>query len=145
MAAQERLRGLLRANALVGSELSLPVVLRQIVEAARGLLGARYAALGVLARDGGLEQFVHAGLDHELVKKAGDLPQGRGILGVPIRIGEEVFGNLYLTERAGGGEFTAEDEELAIALAAAAAGRSRTRGGSPNPSSVAGGWPPPST
>src|ERR1700687_1124278 len=44
MAAQERLRGLLRANALVASELSLPVVLRQIVEAARGLLGARYAA-----------------------------------------------------------------------------------------------------
>ena len=75
MAAQERLRGLLRANALVASELSLPVVLRQIVEAARGLLGARYAALGVLARDGGLEQFVHAGMDDELVKKVGDLPQ----------------------------------------------------------------------
>jgi signal transduction histidine kinase len=120
MAAQERLRGLLRANALVASELSLPVVLRQIVEAARGLLGARYAALGVLARDGGLEQFVHAGMDDELVKKVGDLPQGRGILGVPIRIGDEIFGNLYVTERAGGGEFTAEDEELAIALAAAA-------------------------
>ena len=43
-----------------------------------------------------------------------------GFLGVPVRIGEEVFGNLYLTERSGGGEFTAEDEELAIALAAAA-------------------------
>ena len=37
--------------------------------------------------------------------------------GVPVRIGEEVFGNLYLTERSGGGEFTAEDEELAIANA----------------------------
>ena len=120
MVAPERLRGLLRANALVASELSLPVVLRQIVEAARDLLGARYAALGVLARDGGLEQFVPAGLDDEPVKKVGDLPQGRGILGVPIRIGEEVFGNLYITERAGGGEFTAEDEELAIAFAAAA-------------------------
>ena len=42
------------------------------------------------------------------------------VLGVPVRIGEEVFGDLYLTERSGGGEFTAEDEELAIALAAAA-------------------------
>ena len=41
-------------------------------------------------------------------------------LGVPVRIGEEVFGNLYLTERTAGGEFTADDEELAIALAAAA-------------------------
>ena len=41
-------------------------------------------------------------------------------LGVPVRIGDEVFGNLYLTERAAGGEFTADDEELAIALAATA-------------------------
>ena len=41
-------------------------------------------------------------------------------VGVPIRIGTEVFGNLYLTERSQGGEFTAEDEELAIALAATA-------------------------
>src|SRR5271165_1501545 len=47
-------------------------------------------------------------------------PPMTGFLGVPVRIGEEVFGNLYLTERTGGGEFTADDEELAIALAAAA-------------------------
>jgi signal transduction histidine kinase len=118
MAAQQRLRGLLHANALVASELSLPAVLRQIVAAARGLLGARYAALGVLGDDGRLEQFVHAGMDDELVRKVGDLP--KGFLGVPIRIGKEVFGNLYLTERAAGGEFTADDEELAVAIAAAA-------------------------
>ena len=155
LATQGRLRGLVRANALVAGELSLPVVLRQIVAAARDLVGARYAALGVLGRDGELEQFVHAGMDEELVARIGDLPRGRGILGllirqpvplrladlsghpasagfppghppmtgflgVPVRIGEEVFGNLYLTERARGGEFTAEDEQLAIALAAAA-------------------------
>ena len=155
LATQGRLRGLLRANALVAGELSLPVVLRQIVAAARDLLGARYAALGVLGRDGELEQFVHAGMDDELVARVGDLPRGRGILGllisepvpirladlsahpasagfppghppmtgflgVPVRIGEEIFGNLYLTERSRGGEFTADDEELAIALAAAA-------------------------
>ena len=155
LAAQGRLRGLLRANALVAGELSLPVVLRQIVAAARDLVGARYAALGVLGRDGELEQFVHAGMDEELVGRIGELPRGRGILGllirkpvplrladlsghpasagfppghppmtgflgVPVRIGEEVFGNLYLTERSRGGEFTAEDEQLAIALATAA-------------------------
>ena len=155
LATQGRLRGLLRANALVADELSLPVVLRQIAEAARDLLGARYAALGVPGRDGRLEQFVHADMDGELVTRIGGLPEGRGILGlligepvpirladlpahpasagfppghlpmtgflgVPVRIGEEVVGNLYLTERSGGGEFTAEDEELAIALAAAA-------------------------
>jgi signal transduction histidine kinase len=155
LAAQGRLRGLLRANALVAGDLSLPVVLRQIVGAARDLLGARYAALGVLGRDGRLEQFVHDGMDDDLAAEIGKLPSGHGILGlltsepvplrlaslsahpaaagfpaghppmgsfvgVPVRIGEEIFGNLYLTERTAGGEFTADDEELAIALAAAA-------------------------
>ncbi len=155
LATQGRLRGLLRANALVAGDLRLPVVLRHTVAAARDLLGARYAALGVLGGDGGLEQFVPAGMDDRVVSRVGDLPQGRGILGlpisepvpvrladlaahpassgfppgnppmtgfvgVPIRIGAEIFGNLYLTERSRGGEFTAEDEELAIALAAAA-------------------------
>src|ERR1700729_4210614 len=85
LAAQGRLRGLLRANALVVGELSLPVVLRQIVGAARDLLDARYAALGVLGPDGGLEQFVHAGMDEELVGRIGDLPRGRGGLGLLIR------------------------------------------------------------
>jgi signal transduction histidine kinase len=155
LATQGRLRGLLRANALVARDLSLPVLLRQIVSAARDLLGARYAALGVLGRDGELEQFVHVGMDDAQVAAIGDLPRGRGVLGllirapdpirlaslsahpaaagfppghppmgsflgVPVRIGEEVFGNLYLTERTAGGEFSADDEELAIALAAAA-------------------------
>jgi signal transduction histidine kinase len=93
-ATQGRLRGLLRANALVVGELSLPVVLRQIVGAARDLLGARYAALGVLGPDGRLEQFVHAGMDEEIVARVGDLPTGRGILGllisepVPIRLAD---------------------------------------------------------
>lgn len=41
-------------------------------------------------------------------------------LGVPVRVRDSVFGNLYLTEKDGGGDFTAEDEELAVALAAAA-------------------------
>jgi GAF domain-containing protein len=125
LAAQGRLRGLLHANALVAAELSLPVVLRQIVAAARDLVGARYAALGVVGADGEVEQFVHADLDEELAAAAGDPTRGghppmTGFLGVPVRIGAEVFGNLYLTERARGGEFTADDEQLAIALAAAA-------------------------
>ena len=41
-------------------------------------------------------------------------------LGAPIRIGSRVFGNLYLTERAGGGPFTEQDAELVVALATAA-------------------------
>ena len=78
LATQGRLRGLLRANALVAGELSLPVVLRQIVSATRDLVGARYAALGALGRDGGLEQFVQAGMDEELAARIGELPRGRG-------------------------------------------------------------------
>jgi len=41
-------------------------------------------------------------------------------LGVPVRVRDVVFGNLYLTEKEGGGDFTPEDQELAVALAAAA-------------------------
>lgn len=48
-------------------------------------------------------------------------PPMRSFLGVPIRIRDQVFGNLYLTEKAGGQQFTAEDEELVGSLASAAA------------------------
>ena len=41
-------------------------------------------------------------------------------LGVPVRIRGTIFGNLYLTEKAGGGQFTTQDERLVLALAAAA-------------------------
>ncbi len=47
-------------------------------------------------------------------------PPMRSFLGVPVHIRGSVFGNLYLTEKRGGGEFTATDERLAIALASAA-------------------------
>jgi len=178
LAAQGRLRGLLRANALVAGDLSLPVVLRQIVGAARDLLGARYAALGVLGRDGELEQFVHAGMDDALVAAIGDLPSGHGILGlltsepvpirladlsahpaaagfpaghppmgsfvgVPVRIGEEVFGNLYLTERSAGGEFTQTMRNWRSRSPRRPARQSRTRGGLRSPSSAAAGSTPP--
>ncbi|MFG1928843.1 GAF domain-containing protein [Cryptosporangium sp. NPDC048952] len=42
-------------------------------------------------------------------------------LGVPIRVRGTVFGNLYLTEKRGGGDFSEEDEDVVVALAAAAA------------------------
>lgn len=47
-------------------------------------------------------------------------PPMRSFLGVPIRIRGRVFGNLYLTEKAGGGDFTDTDENIVVALAAAA-------------------------
>jgi signal transduction histidine kinase len=50
----------------------------------------------------------------------GHPPMG-GFLGVPVRIREEVFGNLYLTNKRGGGDFTEDDEAVLVALGAAAA------------------------
>ncbi|OOP65047.1 histidine kinase [Arthrobacter sp. SRS-W-1-2016] len=47
-------------------------------------------------------------------------PPMKSFLGVPVRVRDVVFGNLYLTEKEGGGDFTPEDEDLAVALAAAA-------------------------
>ncbi len=47
-------------------------------------------------------------------------PPMASFLGVPVRVGEEVFGNLYLTEKRSGGAFTAADEETVLALAAVA-------------------------
>lgn len=47
-------------------------------------------------------------------------PPMSSFLGVPVRIRDRVFGNLYLTEKVGGGDFTAQDEEIVVALAAAA-------------------------
>jgi signal transduction histidine kinase len=47
-------------------------------------------------------------------------PPMHTFLGVPVRIREEIYGNLYLTEKAGGGPFTDDDEVLVEAFAAAA-------------------------
>jgi signal transduction histidine kinase len=50
----------------------------------------------------------------------GGHPPMRGFLGVPVRVRDEVFGNLYLTNKRGGGEFTEDDEQVLVALGAAA-------------------------
>ncbi|MDQ1744990.1 MAG: hypothetical protein QOE23_3329 [Pseudonocardiales bacterium] len=152
---EDKLNGLLAANRAIMGQLELPGVLRQIVRAACALVDARFGALGVIGPDGGLEQFVHEGIDAETAARIGSLPRGRGLLGaliddprpirlgrisddprsvgfpphhppmdsflgVPIRIRDAVFGNLYLAGR-GSGDFTANDEELITSVAATAA------------------------
>ena len=47
-------------------------------------------------------------------------PPMRSFLGVPVRVRHEVFGNLYLTNKRGGGDFTEDDEAVLVALGAAA-------------------------
>lgn len=146
---------LLDAMLAVASGLSLPVVLRRIVESATVMVDAKYGALGVIGTDGTLSEFVNTGLDAAAVARIGSLPEGHGILGrlivdpkplrlrdlsmhpdsfgfpphhppmhsflgVPIRVRDEVFGNLYLCEKQSAEEFTPEDETLAITLASAA-------------------------
>ena len=67
-------------------ELDLEALLRRILDAARELTGARYAALGVLDKDKhGLERFVYVGIDEENRARIGPLPSGHGILGELIR------------------------------------------------------------
>ncbi|MDQ1395756.1 MAG: hypothetical protein QOG64_1015, partial [Acidimicrobiaceae bacterium] len=81
----ERLRALVAAVLAVGSDLSLPAVLRHIVESAITLIDARYCALGVLDDSGlGLSEFVHVGMSPEQLAGIGHLPEGRGILGLLI-------------------------------------------------------------
>jgi signal transduction histidine kinase len=153
----DRLRVLVDAGIALSSELSLDALLQRLVETAAELTGARYAALGVIDRTGQrLERFLTTGIDAETHRAIGELPHGRGILGVlirdarplrltdltaddrsagfppnhppmttflgvPILLRGVAYGNLYLTEKAGGVEFTAEDEELTQLLGAQAA------------------------
>lgn len=83
---QQRLERLLDVSAALLSELSLEGVLQKVVETATAVIGARYAALGVLSEDGtSLSNFVTAGIDAATHRKIGALPRGRGILGLLIR------------------------------------------------------------
>jgi signal transduction histidine kinase len=83
---ESRFRELVEMGIAVTSELSLDAVLQRLVEASARLTDARYAALGVIDPTGtGLERFLVTGIDEETQRRIGDLPRGRGILGVLIR------------------------------------------------------------
>jgi signal transduction histidine kinase len=84
--SESRLRALFETSVALTSELSLEALLQRLVESAASLTGARYAALGVIDKSGtGLEQFVTTGVEAETREAIGELPHGRGILGVLIR------------------------------------------------------------
>jgi signal transduction histidine kinase len=136
------------------SDLDVEVVLERLLEAARELTSAQYAAIGILNEAGsGLARFVTLGIDEETRRAIGTLPTGRGLLGEliahprPLRVADlglhprsygfplghppmrtflgvpvsgdgEPFGNIYVTEKLDGDEFTAADEEALVVLAA---------------------------
>lgn len=80
------LRRLVDAVLAVGADLELPLVLERIAAAARELVGARYAALGVLdERRERLAQFITVGMTEAEKAAIGELPAGHGILGLLIR------------------------------------------------------------
>lgn len=148
----EGLHKLLRAGRTLVSRLDLDEMLEQLLRAACEVTGASYAAVGVLdAERRTLERFLTFGIDGAKRAEIGDLPRGRGVLGVliddpkPLRLNDvrshpdsfgfpehhppmktflgvpvvvrgEAWGNLYLTDRAGG-PFTEVDEEAAVVLA----------------------------
>ena len=154
---RERFERLIAATVAISAEHRLEHVLQQVVESARAVVEARYAALGVLNAEGtGLSEFVTAGVSEGDKERVGPPPQGHGILGMvirearPVRIGDiardphaagfpsnhphmssflgvpirgrtRVLGNLYLTDKLGGTQFTEEDEAIAVMLAAQAA------------------------
>jgi GAF domain-containing protein len=64
--------------------LGLNETLHRIVEAARQLVDARYAALGVLGEQGGLQEFITSGVEESVATEIGRLPEGLGILGLLI-------------------------------------------------------------
>jgi len=83
---RERFERLLAAGVAIFSRHDLDHVLQQVVDAAREVVGARYAALGVLGEDReSLVQFVTSGIDAETRTRIGDPPRGRGVLGHVIR------------------------------------------------------------
>lgn len=155
LSTQGRLQGLLAATRAIAADLSLPVLLRRIAEAACELVGARYGALGVIGPDNQLTEFITVGVDDRTAERIGYRPHGAGLLGllisdprplrlaelgehpqaagfpaghppmhsflgVPIRVRDQVFGNVYVTEKIRENQFSAEDEELLSALASAA-------------------------
>ena len=75
-------RHLLDVGRALTKELDQQVVLKRVLETAREITGARYAALGVLNQSGdGLERFLTVGIDDETHRAIGDEPRGRGVLG----------------------------------------------------------------
>jgi signal transduction histidine kinase len=142
-----KLRRLLESVLLLQADLSLPALLRHIVEEACSMAGAKYGALGVLNEEHtALAEFITVGIDPATHRAIGALlisdpkplrladisehpasvgfpphhPPMRSFLGVPVTSRGEVYGNLYLTDKIGWSEFTRDDEDLVTALANAA-------------------------
>ncbi len=89
-AARRRLEALDTATVAISQELSLERVLQIIVDSVRPLVGARYAALGIPDDHGSMERFITSGISERRREAVGHLPNGRGLIGLSLRLGEAV-------------------------------------------------------
>jgi signal transduction histidine kinase len=80
-----RLAALDAAVRAISGVLSVERVLQLIVDQVRSLVGARYAALGIVDGSGVIERFITSGMSREVRERIGHLPLGHGMLGVIIR------------------------------------------------------------
>jgi two-component system, NarL family, sensor histidine kinase DevS len=85
LSSRRRLAALEEATVAVASERGLGRVLQLIVDLVRPLVGARYAALGIVSAEGRIETFITSGMDGVTRDAIGHLPVGRGLLGVIVR------------------------------------------------------------
>lgn len=83
----EPLRALDAATRAIAAELDLDRVLQLIADSVRGLVSARYAALGIIGPDGRIERFITSGITAAERTAIGPLPEGHGLLGTIIRDG----------------------------------------------------------
>jgi signal transduction histidine kinase len=82
------IRSLSESGITLTSELSLQAVLQKVVDLAREQGDARYAAMSVLGGDGEIRGFFTSGITSEERQRIGDIPHGRGLLGVILREGQ---------------------------------------------------------
>jgi signal transduction histidine kinase len=146
-ATADRLEALDAATRAIAGVLDLDTVLQLIADRVRELIGAQYAALGVVDESGLIERFITSGISQRERERIGDPPRGRGLLGliiregrtfriadiaahedssgfppnhppmssflgVPVTVSRGSTGNLYLTNKQGAEEFSADDERL---------------------------------
>jgi len=81
----ERLEALDAATRAIAGVLSVELVLQLIVDRVRELIGAQYAALGIVDHHGVMERFVTSGLTREQRERIGSPPRGLGLLGLIVR------------------------------------------------------------
>ena len=88
---RQRFERLLSAGVAIFSQHTLDRVLQEVVDTARDVVGAKYAALGVLSEDRtSLVAFVTSGMDAATRERIGALPQGHGLLGAVITAAEPI-------------------------------------------------------